>query len=69
MFGPKHHPAYEVFLELLRLVIVLVFSWLVTAFVTWLISLCFGIEFSFAIATGVWLILLVLQAVFRGSSQ
>lgn len=45
-------------------VIVLVFgtSWLMTCGIVKLITLCFGWTFTWPIATGVWLILLVLSS-------
>lgn len=50
---------------ILILFIVLGGSWLVTAGLVWLISLCFGFEFTFLLATGIWLVLQVLGWLFR----
>ena len=49
------------------LVIALVFgvSWLITCGIVKLITLCFGWTFTWPIATGIWLILLVLSATFK----
>lgn len=35
-------------------------SWLLTCGIIYLITLCFGLTFSWIIATGIWLILLLL---------
>lgn len=40
-------------------------SWIVTCGVVKLITLCFGWTFSWAIATGVWLIISALRSVFK----
>lgn len=54
-----------IFLILFTLLI-LVASWLITCGIIWLITLCFGLTFSWAIATGIWLILCLLGNVFGG---
>lgn len=40
-------------------------SWLLTCGVIKLITLCFGITFSWAVATGIWLALWLLGTVFK----
>lgn len=50
----------------LIILLALVASWLLTCGVIWLITLCFGLAFSWAIATGIWLILWLLSSVFGG---
>lgn len=40
------------------------FGWIVTCGIVKLITLCFGWTFSWAIATGVWLIMVLIHAVF-----
>lgn len=47
-------------LIVLLLILALAASWGFTAFIVWLITLCFGWEFNFLYATGVWLILWLL---------
>lgn len=49
----------------LMIAIPLFLGWAVTCFGIWLITLCFGIEFSFAWATGAWLILLFAQCLLK----
>lgn len=40
-------------------------SWVSTSFCYWLITLCFGIEWSLQHATGIWLILVLLSSSFN----
>ncbi len=51
---------------ILALLVVCGISWLLTSGIIWLICLCFGWTFSWGIATGVWLILLLLGGAFQG---
>ena len=44
----------------------LTFGFLITAGSVYLITLCFGLTFSWKIACGIWLILEVLSGVFGG---
>ena len=39
-------------------------SWIVTCGIIKLITLCFGLEFSWSIATGIWLIMCLLWPMF-----
>ena len=39
-------------------------SWLITCGIFYLITLCFGLEFSWLTATGVWLIMVLLRSIF-----
>lgn len=43
-------------------------SWICTCGVIKLITLCFGWTFSWAIATGIWLIMLLARTVFKSST-
>lgn len=40
-------------------------SWAITCGIVKLICLCFGITFTWLIATGIWLLLIVLKNIFR----
>ena len=40
-------------------------SWIALCGIIKLITMCFGWEFSWAISTGIWLILLILQSIFN----
>lgn len=45
-------------------------SWIVTCGLTKLVTLCFGWAFSWAIATGIWLVMVLLKGIFcNGSSK
>ena len=45
-------------------------SWIVTCGLIKLITLCFGLAFSWAIATGIWIVLVILKYIFcDGSSK
>ena len=39
-------------------------SWLITCGIFYLITLCFGLKFSWLTATGVWLIMVLLRSIF-----
>lgn len=43
----------------------LALSWFLTCCVVKLIMLCFGLTFSWAAATGIWLIICLLRGIFR----
>lgn len=43
----------------------LALSWIVTCGIIKLITLCFWVAFSWLIATGIWLVSLLLRSVFR----
>ena len=52
---------------LIAIVIFLVLSaisWLITCEMFYLITLCFGLEFSWLTATGVWLVMILLRSIF-----
>lgn len=49
---------------ILLILVALIASWLLTCGIIFLICLCFGWTFSFAIATGIWLILCLLGSIF-----
>lgn len=40
-------------------------SWIITCGIIKLITMCFGLKFSWAIATGIWLILCILKSIFK----
>lgn len=40
-------------------------SWIVTCGIIKLITMCFGLEFSWSIATGIWLIICILKSIFN----
>ena len=50
----------------LMLIAFLAISWILTCGIIYLIFCCFSLAFSWSIATGIWLVLLILGSVFRG---
>ena len=48
-----------IFLVILLFLVIAAVSWLITCGIIYLITLCFGWSFSLAIATGIWLILVL----------
>lgn len=44
-------------------------SWITTCGIIKLITLCFGWTFKWSIATGIWLIMLLLRSVFKSKSS
>ena len=54
---------------LFLMAVVTAFSWIVTCGIVKLITLCFGLYFSWPIATGIWLIIILIRSVFTQSSS
>lgn len=52
---------------ILAIIVILTYaaSWIITCGIIKLITLCFGLTFSWAIATGIWLILCLLCNIFK----
>lgn len=50
---------------ILCLAILLGISWIITCGIIKLITMCFGLEFSWAISTGIWLVILILKSIFK----
>lgn len=44
-------------------------SWILTCGVIKLITMCFGLSFKWSTATGIWLVLLVLETVFKSRGK
>lgn len=51
------------------LVIAFGFSWILTCGVIKLITLCFGWQFKWSIATGIWLVMCLARTVFNKTSS
>ena len=49
----------------LGLILLYALSWIVTVGIVKLITLCFGWTFSWGMATGVWLIIIILKSIFN----
>lgn len=50
---------------LIVLAVIYTIGWAATCGLIWLITACFGLAFSWPVATGIWLILLILKSVFK----
>lgn len=42
-------------------------SWIATCGLVYLVTLCFGLEFSWGVATGIWLLMFLLKSVFSNN--
>lgn len=47
--------------------LIFAFSWAIVAALVWLISMCFGFEFSLLLATGVWLVAMLVRFTLNGT--
>ena len=53
------------FLGCLGVLFLYALSWLITCGLVYLICLCFGLLFTWPIATGIWLLMILLKGVFN----
>lgn len=60
----KFGTATGIIMAILIVLVIAAISWAITCGVIKLITLCFGWTFSWAIATGIWLIMFLLRSVF-----
>ena len=44
-------------------------SWIISCGLIWLICLCFHLEFKWSIATGIWIIMCIIQSIFTGRNN
>ena len=51
---------------IIGVIIALALSWAITAGLIYLICLCFSWQFNLLVATGIWLIMIILKSVFGG---
>ena len=56
-------------LTIILLVVAFGVSWIVTCGVIKLITLCFGWQFKWSIATGIWLVMCLARTVFKNNSS
>lgn len=54
----------NVLITIATVLLVFVVSWAAVSFIYWLITLCFGLDWSILHGTGVWLIMLLAGMVF-----
>ena len=55
------------FAALFAVVVIYALSWIVTCAIIKLITMCFGLTFSWGIATGIWLIYILLKSLFSNN--
>lgn len=56
-------------LTIIFLVVAFGFSWIVTCGIIKLITMCFGWQFKWSIATGIWLVMCLARTVFKNNSN
>ena len=56
-------------LTIIFLVVAFGFSWIVTCGVIKLITMCFGWQFKWSIATGIWLVMCLARTLFNNNSN
>ena len=56
-------------LTIIFIVVAFGFSWIVTCGIIKLITMCFGWQFKWSIATGIWLVMCLARTVFKNSSN
>lgn len=54
-----------ILISFMFLVIIYGISWIFTCGIIKLITVCFGLSFTWAMATGIWLIILILKSIFH----
>lgn len=59
----------KLILGIIIFIILAALSWGITCGLVYLISLCFKFEFSWAVGTGIWLISILVKAVFDGKKE
>lgn len=53
----------------LFVLIAVAFDWILACAIVKFITLCFSLTFSWAAATGIWLIMLLLKSVFKNNNK
>lgn len=67
-FTEKFGVALGCLFALIILAVIGAVSWIATCGIIYLITLCFGWTFSWAIATGIWLLMFLLSSVFKSNT-
>ena len=55
----------EMLIKALAILLGLAVGWGIDVLIVWLICLCFGWKFTWLMATGVWLICLLIEGIFK----
>ena len=63
MKNKKLEKTIEVFIGILVVILLYGLSWILTCGIIKLITMCFGLVFTWKIATGVWLVICLLKSV------
>ncbi len=58
-----------ILLAILLILVILAIEFVVDAGIMYLICLCFGLTFSWKIVFGIWLVMVLLSGIFKGSSK
>lgn len=56
-------------ITLFALILTVLYSWMITIFFVYLICLCFNLSFTFRIASGIWLSLILLNVSLQISTK
>lgn len=59
----------NIFIFLIAIVLVTSLSWFVTCEIVKLITICLGLNFSWSMATGIWLLLCLLGSFTKGGNK
>ena len=57
----------NVLLAILIIAVCVFLEWIITVGIIKLITMCFGWTFKWSVATGIWLIICVLQSIFKSN--
>ena len=57
--------AITIVIGIIAIIIVIGLSYLLTVGIIKLITMCFGLTFSWSIATGIWFIIILLKSIFK----
>lgn len=57
----------EVLIATLIVIAIYAISWAVTVGIIKLIAMCFSLQFSLLVATGIWLIMILLRSIFHAT--
>ena len=57
----------NVLLAILIITVCVFLEWIITVGIIKLITMCFGWTFKWSVATGIWLIICVLQSIFKSN--
>ena len=56
----------KILCTIIGLILALAIGWAITIGLVYLVCLCFSWQFNLLVATGIWLVLILLKSVFQG---